>query len=92
MHVDFKVTTWERVELPDSLTEEQSESILDRIKSGIISTSNDLVEEVENLGKDTDYSIIPETEEQLSVEENGGSSTLEVFINKGSDPLYKNGE
>ena len=32
---------------------------------------------------DTDYSIIPELEEQMTVDENGGCSTIEILNGEG---------
>lgn len=75
MHVDFKITTWERCELPDDLTPEEVETIKDKIKSGVISCYSDIDEECGNVGLSTE--IILEVEEYMTPEENGGCSTIE---------------
>lgn len=80
MNVDFKITTWERVEIAP----EDEAKVLDAIKSGEVSTANDLIEFVENanyIGK------IDETDEQMTPEDNGGCSTIEVLDDNGNTIL-----
>ena len=86
MKVDFKVTTWERVEVP----EEHKESVLEAIKSGEISTAQDIF----NFLVDDDGGLschkLDETDEQMTVDENGGNSTIEVL--DGEEYVFHNGK
>ena len=79
MHVDFKITTWERCELPDDLTPEEIETIKEKIKTGIISCYNDLEEECGVPHNE----IILGVEEYMTPEDNGGCSTVEFYNAKG---------
>jgi hypothetical protein len=83
MNFDFKITTWERVTVP----EVHEEKILEGIKKGEITSANDIF----NILNEADYTIIPEVEEQMTVEENGGSSTIEV-MNDDGDLVWGNGK
>jgi len=89
MKFDFKITTWERVEVPTDL----EELVCGAIKDDKIDSSNSLHDFLSENGHnvDTEYSIIQEVEEQMSVEENGGSSTIEVLGDDGNN-IWKNGE
>lgn len=89
MHVDFKITAWERVQIP----EEMEEEVLKGLKDGTIQNSNDLFELVEAKGGSYD-GIIAETEEQILPSENDGQPTIEFFKQpKGQiKPDWKNGE
>jgi hypothetical protein len=82
MEIDFKITTWERVNVSDK----NKEKVLQALQDGTISTANELVESGlgEYLGK------IDETDENLTVEENGGCSTVEAL--EGGDTIWSNGE
>ena len=77
MHIDFKVTTWERVEI----LEEKKEHVLKLLKEGKVSCSNDLYNEQSESEGYTNYNceLLIDTSEQMSVEENKGSSTIEVW-------------
>jgi len=79
MHADFKVTTWERVYFPDDMKQEDQDEALRKIKEDIITTSNDLIEEIVQLDLHAECETLYEVEEQLTVEENGGCPTIEVF-------------
>ena len=77
MKVDFKITTWERVEVP----EEFQAQIIKGLEDGTITSSNDIFAITDDLNDGNggcNYSIIAEVEEQMTVEENGGCSTIEV--------------
>lgn len=89
MKFDFKITTWERVTVPDNLKDE----VLQAIKDEKITSSNGLHDWLSENGHevDTEYSIIPEVEEQMTVEENGGSSTIEV-LNDDAHTVFGNGD
>jgi hypothetical protein len=73
--INFKVTLWEGVEIPD----EHLNEVLAALENGEIKTSNDLVEFVDDLGGHSEYEIIAESETQLTIEENGGDATIEVI-------------
>ncbi len=84
MYVDFKVTTWERVELPDNLTEKEKTHIINGIKIEKITSSNNLIDTLEDMKKSGEYSVIVEAEEQMTVKENNGCATIEFFEEKGT--------
>lgn len=86
MHVDFKITTWERVEVPPEL----EEVVTAKIKAGVITCSNDIWDILN--GDDCNCNIIDGTSEQMSLDENDGFATIEIFDDTEQDPLYKNGE
>jgi hypothetical protein len=83
MHVDFKVTSWERVEIP----KEHEEKVLSNIKKGLITSANDLFSLQVNEGEymELNYNKLDDTDSQMSVKENGGSSTIEVWENDSLD-------
>lgn len=86
MHIDFKITTWERVEIPPEL----EEVVTAKIKASVITCSNDIWDILN--GDDCNCDIIDGTSQQMSLKENEGFATIEIFENNGDDPLYKNGE
>jgi hypothetical protein len=81
-HVDFKITTWERVSVPD----DQLESIIEQIKSGEITNSSDLICECEDA---TFEGTIDDTQEQMTPSENDGQCTIDVFNDSG-DSIFNN--
>lgn len=94
MHVDFKITIWERVEIPEEFEEE----ILEKIKDGTIASANDLFGYQPKDGKgylDLDCEKLDDTSEQMTVEENGGCSVVEVWDNnpdaQGMTCIFENG-
>lgn len=76
MHVDFKITTWERCELPSDLTADEIQELKDKVNRGVITNYQDLEEEV---GEIPSNEIILEVEEYMTLEENGGESTVELY-------------
>lgn len=87
MNFDFKITTWERV----NVSEEHEDIVLEAIKSGEISSAADVFDFLADKGDmNVETNTILETDEQMTVEENGGSSTIEV-MDEGKI-IYKNGE
>lgn len=78
MDFDFKITTWERV----NVSEEHEQEVLQAIKEGKITSANDIFCFL--AGKE-DVNIecikLTDVEEQMTVEENGGCSTIEVIDN-----------
>jgi len=87
MHVDFKITTWERIEIDETVSEADKDEMLRKIKEGIITTSNDMFEE---LGDGVSCDSLQEIDEQMTVEENGGAATIEVFSDDQDDAIYTN--
>ena len=92
MKVDFKITTWERVEIP----EEYKDEVLAKLEDGTITSASDLFNFVPSDGKqmDLDCNQIEGTDEQMSVSENGGCSTIEVLDDSEfvGEYVFQNGE
>ena len=90
MHIDFKVTLWERVYVPKG----KEEKVKELIKKGLITNGDELynwfIENSETGSEDLINETLYDTTEQLTPEENGGSSTIEAFID--NDIVYENGE
>lgn len=83
MYVDFKITCWERVTIP----EDRKEEIEGKIKDGTIETANDLVE---YLDEDGVYEgMVEETEATMTPEDNDGFSTIEMG-EKGKGTFFGN--
>ena len=83
MHIDFKITTWERIELPES----EKEQILDKVKKGEFTSALDISNDI--FGEhDVECNHMIEVDEQMTVEENGGQSTIEAF--EGNDLIWNN--
>ena len=83
MYIDFKITTWERIRIED---ESLKDEIVTALKSGEITSADDVFE----LDKDAYREVLYDVEEQMTVEENGGFSTIEAYEDEGT-LLYKNG-
>lgn len=83
MYIDFKITTWERVEIP----EEREEEVLAKIKSGEVECSNDLWSMDMNM--DLTYETLDDCSVQMTSKENSLAATIEVFKEKG-EPLWDN--
>lgn len=83
MEFDFKITTWERV----TVSKENEAKVLQALKNNEINSANDiynLLEEDSNIHCDT----LLDVSEQMYVEDNGGSATIEVFEN--GEMLFNN--
>lgn len=83
MYIDFKITTWERIHIED---ESLKDKIVAALKSGEIASANDVFK----FDEDADSEILYEVASQMTVEENGGCSTIEACEDKTL--LYENGE
>jgi len=84
-HLDFKVTVWKRIHIPDNRVDE----VIEKLKSGVDETPYNLLE-------DDDFYYNPqgvdeESEEAISVSENGEQSTQEIYNSVG-EIIYKNGK
>ena len=87
MYLDFKVTVWERVYIPEEIKEE----VIEALHTGQVQTSNDAF--CIFLDKGVYFEgTIEETEEQMTPEKNGGYSTIEFLDDDGEEPIFKNGK
>lgn len=83
MHIDFKLSVWERAEIPEG----KEEIARKLIESGEVTTANQLFEKIE--GCNCEYDT--ETEQYLSPSENENESTIELFEEDGQiEPTWKN--
>ena len=83
MHVDFKITTWERA----IVEKEDQEIVLKAIKNGKLETQGDF----DNLGiEPLSWETLIDASEYMLPSENDGQPTLEVFDNKDKR-IYVNG-
>ena len=86
MQFDFKVTSWQRITVP----QEQEEKVLDAIKRGDINTASDVYNFLADEGNVSSETLL-ETETEMTLEDNGGFSTIEVIGVEG-ESLFKNGK
>jgi hypothetical protein len=83
-HLDFKVTMWRKLHIPDEMVEE----VIEQLKNGDCDTPYDIVEE---LGVYFDTISDDEAcEEPMLPSENNGASTQELY-NSDGDMIYQNG-
>jgi len=71
MKVDFKVTMWTRAIIDD----EDKDKVLKALKSGEITNISDLY----GFAEDPLWEDLHETQEEMTVEDNGGESTIEII-------------
>ena len=83
MYIDFKITTWERIRIKD---ESLKDEIVAALKSGEITSADDVFELDNDAYKEDLYYV----EEQMTVEDNDGFSTIEAYDDE-CNLLYKNG-
>lgn len=82
MRVDFKQTIWETGSI--DVTPEQEALILTAIQECTITTTTEFHSFVQDLtGKDPDWKMNYDSAEQVSLIDNGGDSTLEVYNDQG---------
>jgi len=77
MYLDYKCTVWRRIHFSEK--QNDVDKILEDIKGGY---HPDIV--------DAEYETLYDTSEDMTVEENGGSSTIELYDN--NELIFKNGE
>ena len=78
MQVDFKITTWERITVPQEL----QEAVIKAIANESITNADDLIE---MFGDDCFYEgILTDVSQQMSIDENDGNATIEVLDDKGN--------
>ena len=88
MQFDFKVTSWQRI----TVSQEQEEKVLDAIKRGEINTASDVYNFLADEGDmNVNSETLLETETEMTLEDNGGFSTIEVIGDEG-ESLFKNGK
>jgi len=88
MQFDFKVTTWERIKVDT----DQEEKILQAIKNGTINSVDDIYTLLEQDGiANIESEMLLEFCEEMSLAENGGCSTIEVYDDNGKQ-VFKNGK
>lgn len=71
-HIDFKVTSWDRLKIKDDQVEEAKALI----ESGAIANASDAMELLE---LDDGTEPICDTEAQMTLEENSGNATIELY-------------
>lgn len=83
MYFDFKMTVWERVEVP----EEFEKVIAEKIRTGEILTTDDVYNEVQKLNPalEASHVVIDDTECYMNPENNNNDPTIEIMDqdNKG---------
>lgn len=86
-HLDFKITSWKRIHIPD----ERVEEVIQKLKEGGCDAPYDLLDEdevgdfyIDSCGIDL------ECEEPMTVEENEGASTQELY-DTNDKIIYRNG-
>jgi hypothetical protein len=82
MHVDFKITTWERVEIPEG----KEPMVRDLIKNGLVESASDLFDHLDDITCEK----LTDVDEQMTPEENGGCSTIEIW--EGVKNIWENGK
>jgi hypothetical protein len=85
MFIDYKTTVWERFEIED----EHKDSLLEFLKENPEASAMDIWNWYSDNGGDPHCETIEGTSEEMSVEENGGSSTLEILCD--GKTIYQNG-
>ena len=90
MYIDFKVTMWKRIYVP----KDKEDKVKELIKKGYITDGDDLyqwfTDNFETGTQDIVNETLYDTAEQMTPEENNGSSTIEAFID--GNLVHKNGE
>lgn len=84
-YLDFKITSWKRIHIPD----ERIEEAIQKLKEGGCDAPYDLLDEDGDCYIDS-CGIDLECEEPMTVEENEGASTQELYDTDG-EIIYKNG-
>jgi hypothetical protein len=82
--VDFKITIWERIYIDD----DKIDMVVDKIKNGEVASSDDMYTQFED--RVAIYNeVMYDTGEQMTLDENGGNSTIEVY--RDNEDVYTNG-
>lgn len=83
MYFDFKITVWERVNVPEEIQQE----VLELIKKGEITSTEDLYQKYPN--EDISHKSLDNTEEQMTPSANNGCATIQV-CNFHEETLFTN--
>ena len=86
MKACVKVTVWKEVELPEDLSEKEAIDILKRDNSVNGFFDDEFYERYKYI---LEYNDIPETEEDMTIEENNDQATLELRNDDG-DVIWDN--
>jgi hypothetical protein len=86
MFIDYKTTVWERFEIED----ENKDLLLEFLKENPEASAMDIWNWYSDNGGDPHCETIEGTSVEMSVEENGGSSTIEILLN--DQILFENGK
>lgn len=86
MEFDFKITTWERV----TVSKENENKVLEALKNNKINSADDVYNLLEEDGN-IDCTVLLECNESMTLQENGGCSTIEVIDDLG-EIVFKNGK
>jgi hypothetical protein len=81
MYIDFKITTWDRVHI---LSQDEAE-VRRAIENGELTSQQDFT----LLDVEGSWEKVDNADEQMSVEENGGNATVEVWENN-DEKIYTN--
>jgi hypothetical protein len=87
MNIDFKVTDWERIEIPEKLEKQ----VMTEIKNNKINNSDDLQMFFDKHDFVLSIDSINSPTESMTPEENGGCSTVEVFNESDGNIIWQNG-
>ena len=83
MQVDFKITTWERITIPQEL----GLKVIKAIQNEEITSADDLIE---MFGDDCfNEGILSDVSQQMTIEENDDNATIEIINDKG-DTVFDN--
>ena len=85
MFIDYKTTVWERFEIED----EHKESLLKFLKENPETSAMEIYDWYCENGGDARWETLQDTSEEISIVENGGSSTIEILLNDKT--IYQNG-
>jgi hypothetical protein len=86
VYIDFKIATWERVNIDD----ETFDIIKPLLENGVIKDSSELIDYCAKNNSEYRFDgVIMECDHQMTVEENGGNSTIEVY-GDSSEVIWKN--
>lgn len=83
MYADFKISTWERVEIPPELEEE----FIQAVKDGKIETAEDCFRHLSS--DDLKCDVLDDTSTVITPAMNEGADTMEVF-NDSHEMIYNN--
>lgn len=86
MFIDYKTTVWERFEIED----ENKDLLLEFLKENPEASAMDIWNWYADNGGDPYCETIEGTSEEISIVENGGSSTIEILLN--DQILFENGK